>query len=311
MTLYFSHGSSYQHDTGEGHPECAARLDAIEKAVTALELKNLTSVSPNVAVEDDVLLAHKPAYFEQLVEVSKRAQQARQYLDPDTVMSAGSLEAALYAAGATVQATADVVKGKDNNAFCASRPPGHHATAQKAMGFCLLNSVAIAAKYAVQELGLARVAVIDFDVHHGNGTEDIFWQDNTLFYGSTHGLDHFPFSGGKDEGAPSHICNAPLYSGNDGSHFKEAMREKVLPALIAFRPDMIFISAGFDAHKEDPLASLNLIDDDFYWITLKLAEIADKYCQGRMVSTLEGGYNLDVIGGSVATHVKALAEASS
>ncbi len=311
MTLYISHPSSKNHDTGQGHPECPARLEAIYKAVEGLRLTNLTELNATAATQDLILQAHDQDYYTHLQHISQQALDAVQYLDPDTVMSAGSLEAALFASGAVILATKQVIDGTAKNAFCAARPPGHHATHNQAMGFCLLNSVAIAAKYATVQLGLERVAVVDFDVHHGNGTQDIFWQDKNLFYGSTHAIDHFPFSGGKDENTPGHICNAPLYSGNGSSHFKEAMTQKVLPALTNFSPDMIFISAGFDAHRDDPLASLNLVDDDFYWITLKLAEIADNTCQGRMVSTLEGGYNLDALGKSAAIHVKALSEAAS
>ncbi len=312
MTLYFSHPSSHKHDTGEGHPECSKRLEVIDKAIDAMTLPALTktqAITP--ATESSILLAHDGHYYSHLQEASDQAQQEALYLDPDTRMSADSLQASRYAAGATLLATDRVLQKTAKNAFCATRPPGHHAESKKAMGFCLLNSIAIAAKHAIMHHGLERIAVIDFDVHHGNGTQDIFWPDANCFYGSTHAIDHFPFSGGKDQVTPDHICNAPLFSGDSSVHFKAAMTEKVLPALVDFRPDMIFISAGFDAHRLDPLASLNLEDDDFYWITLKLAEIADHYCHSRIVSTLEGGYNLDVLGQSVATHVKALSEAAT
>jgi acetoin utilization deacetylase AcuC-like enzyme len=233
------------------------------------------------------------------------------WLDPDTVVSPGSWEAALRATGATIYAVDQVMAGKADNAFCAVRPPGHHAEPSRAMGFCLFNSVAVAALHARAKHGAKRVAVVDFDVHHGNGTQAAFWTDKDLFYGSTHQMPLFPGTGALDETGVGNICNAPLKPGDDGEDFRAAWEGRILPALDAFAPDFLLVSAGFDAHLKDPLAQLRLVEADFAWITERLLEAAAKHTGGKLVSTLEGGYDLDALATSTAVHVETLMSAAS
>jgi acetoin utilization deacetylase AcuC-like enzyme len=230
----------------------------------------------------------------------------RRHLDPDTVVSAGSWEAALRAVGAGLHAVDAVVSGKAANAFCQVRPPGHHAEAERAMGFCLFSNAAIAGLYARSRHGAERVAVVDFDVHHGNGTQAIFWRDKDLFYGSTHEMPLFPGTGALRETGVGNIWNAPLRAGDGGERFREAFESRILPALHDFGPDILLISAGFDAHQADPLANLALVEADFMWATERLADMAKRHCQGRIVSLLEGGYDLNALARSVAVHVKTL-----
>jgi acetoin utilization deacetylase AcuC-like enzyme len=228
-------------------------------------------------------------------------------LDADTSMSPGSFEAALRAAGGAVFAVDEVIARKARNAFVATRPPGHHTETARPMGFCLFNNAAIAARHAQKEHGIARAAVIDFDVHHGNGSQDIFWSDATVMYGSTHQMPLYPGTGAKNErGEHDTIVNAPLRPGDGGVKFREAFESVILPRLRDFAPELIVISAGFDAHMRDPLANLNLLESDFEWGTRKLMEVADKYAQGRVVSVLEGGYDLQGLANSAAAHVAAL-----
>jgi acetoin utilization deacetylase AcuC-like enzyme len=229
-----------------------------------------------------------------------------QWLDPDTVVSPGSWEAALRAAGASIYAVDQVMRGSADNAFCAVRPPGHHAEPSRAMGFCLFNTVAIAALHARAKHGATRVAVVDFDVHHGNGTQAAFWTDKDLFYGSTHQMPLFPGTGALDETGVGNIFNAPLKPGDDADEFQAAFETRILPALDAFAPDFLLVSAGFDAHVKDPLAQIRLVEEDFAWVTEKLMEAAAKHCGGKLVSTLEGGYDLDALGASAAVHVETL-----
>jgi acetoin utilization deacetylase AcuC-like enzyme len=240
-------------------------------------------------------------------EIPKRDHN---WLDPDTVVSAGSWEAALRATGAAIHAVDQVAGGHVNNAFCAIRPPGHHAEPSRAMGFCLFNSVAVAALHARAVHGAKRVAVIDFDVHHGNGTQDAFWTDKDLFYGSTHQMPLFPGTGALDETGVGNICNAPLKPGDGSEAFRAAYEERILPALDAFAPDFLLVSAGFDAHLKDPLAQIRLLEPDFAWVTEKLLEAAAKHTGGKLVSTLEGGYDLDALADSTAVHVQTLMSAS-
>ena len=225
-------------------------------------------------------------------------------------MSPGTLDDALRGAGAAVAAVDAVFSGEADNAFCAMRPPGHHAEARRAMGFCLFNNAAIAALYARARYDAERVAVVDFDVHHGNGTQDIFWSDGDLFYGSTHQMPLYPGTGAASETGVGNIFNAPLHDGDGGPQFRSAMANTILPALDAFGPDLVIISAGFDAHREDPLGGLNLTEEDFVWATLNLMEIADKHADGRVVSVLEGGYDIRALAASVAVHVQALIRGS-
>jgi len=228
-------------------------------------------------------------------------------LDPDTSMSPGSFEAALRAVGAATRAVDEVVGKKAANVFLAHRPPGHHAETVRPMGFCIFNQAAIAARYAQKKHGLHRVAVVDFDVHHGNGTQEIFWKDPTLMYCSTHQMPLYPGTGAVNErGEHDNIVNAPLRAGDGGEQFKTAMETRILPRLQSFGPELIIISAGFDAHKRDPLANLQFVEEDFAWATRKIMEVADKTAQGRVVSVLEGGYDLEGLSKSAAAHVTAL-----
>src|SRR5262249_11734725 len=229
--------------------------------------------------------------------------------DPDTIVSPGSGEAALRAAGAVIAAVDAVVAGEVRNAFCAVRPPGHHAEAARAKGFCLFNNVAVGAEQARQAHGLARVAVVDFDVHHGNGTQHMFERDADLFYASTHHWPFYPGTGGADESGVGNIVKVPLAPMSGWREFRAAMTEIVLPALVRFRPDLLLISAGFDAHADDPLASLRLVEGDYEWATRSLMAVADECCRGRVISPLQGGYALTALAASAAAHVRALMSA--
>jgi acetoin utilization deacetylase AcuC-like enzyme len=254
-------------------------------------------------------LVHPAEYVEAVREAAP--ENGLVYLDGDTVMSPGSLEAGLRAVGAGLRAVDAVMKGEHKNAFCSVRPCGHHATPTRAMGFCFFSSIAIAGKYAREKHGAERVAVVDFDVHHGNGTQDVFWNDKDLFFASTHQMPLFPGTGALGEtGVDDNIVNAPLRAGDDGNRFKSAFNERILPALRNFRPDILLISAGFDAHRNDPLGGILLTEEDFGWVTAKLVEVAEETAGGRVVSMLEGGYDLRGLAGSVAVHVKTLMEAS-
>jgi acetoin utilization deacetylase AcuC-like enzyme len=230
-------------------------------------------------------------------------------VDPDTVLSQGSWEAALRAVSAGLLAVDEVMGGRAANAFCQVRPPGHHAETDRAMGFCFFNNIAIAAHYARKAHGAERIAVVDFDVHHGNGTQDIFWNDKDLFFASTHQMPLYPGTGSLSETGVGNICNAPLRPGDGGDSFREAFETRILPALHDFSPDLILVSAGFDAHRDDPLANLELVEADFAWATQRLVEAAHRQAGGRLVSMLEGGYNLAALARSVAVHVKVLMDA--
>ena len=244
-------------------------------------------------------------YVEQLREACPTVGMVR--VDADTSMSPGSFEAATRAVGAAVRAVDEVMEGKAANAFCAVRPPGHHAETDRPMGFCLFNSVAIAARHAQKQHGATRVAIVDFDVHHGNGSQEIFWRDPTVMYCSTHEMPLFPGTGAASErGEHNTIVNAPLRAGDGGEKFREAFTSVILPRLDGFKPDLLILSAGFDAHTRDPLANLNLVEDDFAWVTARLMGVADKYCNGRVVSVLEGGYDLQGLAQSVSAHVTTL-----
>jgi len=308
-TLLLTHPACLLHDTGYGHPERADRLRAIDDALAAPAFKPLKREEAPLADLAAIERLHPQAY----VEMVRAAIPARDHawLDPDTVVSPGSWEAALRATGATIYAVDQVMAGKADNAFCAVRPPGHHAEPSRAMGFCLFNSVAVAALHARAKHGAKRVAVVDFDVHHGNGTQAAFWTDKDLFYGSTHQMPLFPGTGALDETGVGNICNAPLKPGDDGEDFRAAWEGRILPALDAFAPDFLLVSAGFDAHLKDPLAQLRLVEADFAWITERLLEAAAKRTGGKLVSTLEGGYDLDALATSTAVHVETLMSAAS
>ena len=311
-TLLITHPSFAGHDTGPGHPERPDRMRAIDRVLGHDVFNGLTRVEAPLRadVEEAILLAHPKRHLDH-IKANRPAPGAEpRQIDPDTVMSGGSWEAVLRAVGAGLLAVDEVMAGKTKNAFCQVRPPGHHAEADRAMGFCLFSNIAIAGKYARQKYSAERIAVVDFDVHHGNGTQDIFWGDKDLFFASTHQMPLYPGTGAVNEtGAANNVVNAPLRPGDSGSQFREAFESRVLPKLMAFRPDIVFISAGFDAHEDDPLANLRLKEPDFAWATEKLVEIADKQAGGRLVSMLEGGYNLNALARSVAVHVKALMDA--
>ncbi len=314
-TLLITHESFKNHDTGPGHPERPDRMRAIDKVLAHDSFKALTREEAPLLedVKDAIIRAHPKGYFEAIESVRPTEGMASIYLDSDTIMSAGSWEAGLRAVGAGIRAV-DLVMDESSsigNAFCQVRPPGHHAEAKRAMGFCLFSNIAIAAHHARAKYGAERVAVIDFDVHHGNGTQNIFWEDKDLFYGSSHEMPLFPGSGAVGETGVGNICNAPLRAGDTGRAFKDAYRERILPELRAFSPDLILISAGFDAHESDPLANLRLVEADFLWVSEVLLDVAHKHCGGRVVSMLEGGYHLDALAKSVGVHVRALIDAAS
>ncbi len=304
-TLLITHPACLDHVTPAGHPERPDRLRAIERALEAEKFQNLIRVEAPRAELETVALCHPMRYVEAIRDVSPKEGLVR--LDADTSMSPGSYEAALRAAGGAVYAVDEVFSRKVDNAFCAVRPPGHHTETARPMGFCLFNNAAIAARYAQRRYGIGRVAVVDFDVHHGNGTQEIFWSDATVMYCSTHEMPLYPGTGAVSErGEHDNIVNAPLRAGDGGDRFREAFETRILPRLIAFGPELIVISAGFDAHMRDPLANLQLVEADFEWVTHKLLEAAQKTASGRLVSVLEGGYDLQGLSQSVARHVDAL-----
>jgi acetoin utilization deacetylase AcuC-like enzyme len=308
-TLLLTHPDCLKHDNGGYHPERPERLRAIEEALASETFASLKREEAPVVEIAAIERLHPSRY----VEAIHRALPVKGnvWLDPDTAMSPGSWNAALRAAGAAVYAVDQVMSGGVKNAFCAVRPPGHHAEPARAMGFCLFNNVAIAALHARQKHGAERVAVVDFDVHHGNGTQSAFWSDKDLFYGSTHQMPLFPGTGAAYETGVGNVFNAPLHAGDGSKRFRDAYGARILPALDAFRPDLLLISAGFDAHRDDPLAHIELDETDFAWITERLVEAAEKHAGGRIVATLEGGYNLEALSRSAAAHVGVLMRASS
>jgi acetoin utilization deacetylase AcuC-like enzyme len=304
-TLYITHPACLDHLTPSGHPERPDRLRAIERALAADAFKPLVRAQAPAASLDTIALCHPMDYVTAVQDASP--QQGLVQIDADTSMSPGSFEAAVRAVGGATHAVDEVVGKRADNAFVCMRPPGHHTETVRAMGFCLFNTAAIAARYAQDHHGLDRVAVIDFDVHHGNGTQDIFWDDKTAMYCSTHQMPLYPGTGAKSEtGVHDTIVNAPLSAGDGGERFREAFNSRILPRLRDFGPELVVISAGFDAHKRDPLANLQLVESDFAWATQQLMEIADKSAQGRVVSVLEGGYDLEGLSQSAAAHVTAL-----
>jgi len=311
-TLLITHPSFLQHDTGPGHPERPDRMRAIDKILAHEHFKTLTRLEAPLRddVEEQIALAHPQDYIEGIKDSRPEPGADAVRLDPDTVLSEGSWEAALRAVGAGLLAVDKVMSGEARNAFCQVRPCGHHAEAARAMGFCIFNNIAVAGLYARKKFGAERIAVIDWDVHHGNGTQDIFWSDKELYFASTHQMPLYPGTGAMNESGVGNIFNAPLRPNDGGERFREAVESRILPSLRNFAPDLILISAGFDAHEADPLANLRLQEEDFRWATAKLVEAADRHCNGRVVSMLEGGYDLNALAKSVAVHVATLMDAA-
>ncbi len=305
MTTYlFTHTACLDHNPGPHHPECPARLKSVLAALDAPAFDALVRRQAPLASVDDLALVHPRQYIDQTLRAVP--SEGVNQLDEDTFLSPGSGDAALRAAGAVVAAVDAVMSGEAKNAFCAVRPPGHHAEPHKAMGFCVFNNVAIAARHAQQVHGARRVAIVDFDVHHGNGTQAVAEQDSSLFYASTHQWPLYPGTGSAKETGLGNIVNAPMKAGAGGPDLRHAFNEWIMPGLGSFAPDLLIISAGFDAYKDDPLAGLNWDENDYAWITDQLLSFAKRYCQGRVVSSLEGGYDLAGLGLCAATHVATL-----
>jgi len=308
-TALFSHPACLDHDVGDWHPERPDRLRAVLAALDAPAFAPLLRETAPRATREQLLLAHPGGYVDAILAICPGPGELVQ-LDADTAMSSGSAGAALRAAGAAVAAVDAVMEGPARAAFAAVRPPGHHAEPARPMGFCLFNNAAIAALWARARYGLRRVAVVDFDVHHGNGTQAMFEADPNLFYASSHQSPCYPGTGYPHErGCADNIVNVPLRPGADGAVFRAAWAGTILPALERFAPELLIVSAGFDAHKADPLAQLRLETADFAWITAELVALAERQTGGRIVSVLEGGYDLDALAASVAVHVRALMRA--
>ena len=302
MHLY-THPVCLQHSAGAGHPESPSRLTAVLAALHAAELTHAQWHSAPPATREQLRRVHTAALLSLVLDLPV-ADQRR--IDADTVMNRDSAEAALRAAGAMCAAVDAVVRGDTRRAFCAVRPPGHHATPTQAMGFCFLNSIAVGAAQALAVHGLTRVAIVDFDVHHGNGTQDMFWNEPRVLFASSHQRGLYPGTGAADDRGRGNILNAPLPPGSGGIVFRRTWSERLLPEIDAFKPQLVLISAGFDAHRLDPLAGLMLEADDYAWITAELVALADRHARGRIVSTLEGGYSLTALRECSVAHVRAL-----
>jgi acetoin utilization deacetylase AcuC-like enzyme len=313
-TGYFAHPDCRKHEMGPGHPECPERLDAIEDRLRASGIIDmLDRREAPAAPSSDIELAHDKLHVaairglgEELAESVAAGGPAYSQIDPDTIMNRHTWDAVLRAAGAALAATDAVMAGEIENAFCAVRPPGHHACHDRAMGFCFFNNIAVAAKYALRRHGLQRVAIVDFDVHHGNGTEDIFSDDERVLMVSFFQHPFYPYSGTQPRA--DNMVNLPVPAYTKGVAIRELIEQAWIPRLEEFQPEMIFISAGFDAHREDDLGQLGLVEADYTWITSRIKDIAKKYAAGRIVSSLEGGYNLDALARSALAHVRALAD---
>ena len=305
-TLYCSHPLFFLHDTGLHHPECRARLEAFHGVLQSESFSDLARREPPPVDDSTLFLVHDRAYVEHVV--SSVPEAGYHFLDSDTVISPKSVAAARHAVGAVCLAVDAVMDGTHNNAFCGVRPPGHHAEPDKAMGFCLFNNIALGAYHALEAYGLQRIAILDFDVHHGNGTQRAVEKDPRILFVSTHEYPLYPFSGAASEKGVGNIINHPLSAGTDGATFL-AVWETLLAQVQAFSPQLILLSAGFDAHRRDPLAHLNVETDDFATLSAMLVAVAGTCCHGRLVSSLEGGYNVEALAESVGAHVRALMEA--
>jgi acetoin utilization deacetylase AcuC-like enzyme len=303
-TLFVSHTACLDHEVPEGFSERPDRLRALAQALAGAEFDALDQLDAPLAPLDKAASVHTSAYLDYLEYA--RPREGMVQLGPDVVMGPGSWEAILRAMGGAICAVDAVMEKRARNAFCATRPPGHHAESGRFMGFCFINNVAVAARHAQAQHGIERVAIVDFDVHHGNGTQEIFWQDASVLYASTHQFPCYPGTGAASETGVGNIVNEPLEPGSDGAAMRLAFEEGILPALNDFQPELILLSAGFDAHWRDPLADLRWTEEDYDWITRQVMAVADAHCDGRIVSVLEGGYDLEALGSSVATHLRAL-----
>ncbi len=305
-TALITHAECLEHVTPEGHPERVARLEHILHSLEGLDLSRQTAP---LASDEDLMRAHPASHIADMR--SRSPIQGFHQIDADTWMSPGTVQAALRAAGGAMKAVDMVLTGEASNAFAAVRPPGHHAERDTAMGFCLFGNAALAAKHALDVHGLERVAIVDFDVHHGNGTQDLLWDEARALVITSQQMPLWPGSGNPSEtGAHGNVLNLPLAPGTDGQHMRAVYEAKVFPRLRSFRPDLIIVSAGFDAHKDDPLAGLNWETEDFAWLTAELCKLADALCEGRLVSTLEGGYDLNALADSTRAHVEELMKAA-
>ncbi|MBB3972560.1 histone deacetylase family protein [Hansschlegelia beijingensis] len=303
-TLYVSHEAFAGHLVPQGHPERPERMRAVEQALEAEPFQSLVRITAPLAEASVAALAHPEHFVAELDEM--RPREGMVMVDGDTVMSGGTWEALLRSLGAVVHATDEIMAGRARNAFCGVRPPGHHAEAVRAMGFCFFNNAVVAARHAQRKYGAERVAIVDFDVHHGNGTQALVWDDPSLFYASTHQMPLFPGTGARSETGCGNVVNAPMRAGDGEARFREAFEDAIIPALRTFSPDLLVISAGFDAHARDPLGSLTLQASDFHWMTRMLLDVANETADDRVVSVLEGGYDLRGLGDSTAAHVRAL-----
>ena len=304
MLRVYTHPSSHLHVTPPGHPERVARIQAVDRLLQTLPYNSLDRAEAPAATDEQLLRAHTARYLDMIVtNVPERGWVS---LDPDTHMCPDSETAARHAAGSNVAAVEAVLAGEAGAAFCAVRPCGHHAERERAMGFCLYSSIAVGALHALDALGVGRVAIIDFDVHHGNGTQDVFWQDARVLFASTHQMPLFPGTGRASETGAGNIVNVPLAPMTGGAEMRAAFEDHVLPAVRAHAPELVMISAGFDAHRDDPLASLQWTAEDFCWATERICELTAECCDGRVVSTLEGGYDLDGLAESLAAHLDVL-----
>ncbi|MBU3261395.1 histone deacetylase family protein [Roseovarius sp. PS-C2] len=303
-TALITHTDCLKHRTPDGHPEQIARL---EHVLTAIDGKTLERFEAPMGSEDDLRLVHPQSHIERVR--SAEPDEGIVQLDADTWMSPGSFDAAMRGVGGALKGVDLVLGGEVGNAFVATRPPGHHAETERTMGFCLFGTAAIAARHAMERHGLSRVAVVDFDVHHGNGTQDLLWSEERSFFVSSHQFPLWPGTGRADErGAHGNVLNLPLDPASDGATMRQAYEEKVFPALEAFTPELLILSAGFDAHRDDPLAELQWDESDFTWLTGRLCDLADAHCKGRVVSCMEGGYNLEALARCAAAHVDVLIE---